>query len=621
VNWQIGDKIENRYEIHDIKQGGFGIVYICYDHTDELPLALKTFQARFLSSQKEIDDFTQEAITWTKLDKHKNIVKAYYVKNIEGQPYIFLEYVAGGNLDEWLYTRQLDLPLALNFALQFCTGMDYSYQKMGLIHRDIKPGNILLTSDKTVKITDFGLAKTLELEAQPEQTMVPPDISYVQSTTAGTLPYMAPEQFKGKKIDIRSDIYGFGIVLYQMVAGTYPLPKKSSWEKMHLIQSPLPIKQSIPAELDALIHKCLEKDAAKRYRNFSDLRQDLSKIYFDLTGETIPEESGKVLEVWELNNKGGALGNLGRYDEAIDCYDEALDINPRYADAWNNKGAALGNLGRYDEELACYDEVLDVNPRFAGAWYNKGIALGNLGHTDEALTCYDKALDINPRCAEAWNNKGNVLDNLGRAEEAIDCYDKALDINPRYAEAWNNKGNALDNLGRAEEAIDCYDKVLNINPRFAEAWNNKGTELVNLGHAEEAFACYDKALDINPRHAETWYSKGVALYNLGRSEEALDCYDKALDINPRYAETWKNKGVALANLGLSDEALACFDGALDINPRDAEVWNNKGITLLNLGRAEEAILAFQKFIEFAPPQHASHVEKVEEVIQQLKGMV
>ena len=126
MNWQIGDKIENRYEIHDIKQGGFGIVYLCYDHKDKLPFALKTFQAKFLSSQKAIDDFTNEAITWTKLDKHKNIVKAYYVKKIEGQPYIFLEFVAGGSLDDWLYTKQLDLPLALNFALQFCTGMNYS---------------------------------------------------------------------------------------------------------------------------------------------------------------------------------------------------------------------------------------------------------------------------------------------------------------------------------------------------------------------------------------------------------------------------------------------------------------------------------------------------------------
>lgn len=369
MNWQIGYKIENRYEIHDIKQGGFGIVYICYDHEFKYPVAIKTFQEKFLSSQKAIDDFTNEAITWTKLDKHKNIVKAYYVKNIEGQPYIFLEYVTGGNLDNWLYTKQLDLPLALNFALQFCTGMDYTYQKMGLIHRDIKPGNILFTSDKTVKITDFGLSKTLE--SQPEQTVVPQDLSYVQSFIAGTLPYMAPEQLKGEKIDTRSDIYGFGIVLYQMVAGTYPyLLSSDKWQKdlskewlmVHLKASPLPIRQSIPAELDALIHKCLKKDAVKRYRNFGELRQDLSKIYFDLTGEKIPEESGKDLEALELSNKGVALDNLDRTDEALDCYDKALNINPRYADAWYNKGTALYNLGRADEAILAFQKFVEFAP-------------------------------------------------------------------------------------------------------------------------------------------------------------------------------------------------------------------------------------------------------------------
>ena len=585
MGWQIGDKIENRYEIHDIKQGGFGIVYLCYDHEFEEPVAIKTFQAKFLSSQKAIDDFTNEAITWTKLDKHKNIVKAHYVTNIEGQPYIFLEYVAGGNLDDWLYTKQLDLPLALNFALQFCTGMDYAFQKMGLIHRDIKPGNILLTSDKTVKITDFGLAKTLELEAQPEQTAVPPDLSYVQTSIAGTLPYMAPEQFKGEKIDTRSDIYGFGIVLYQMVAGTYPYPRKNSWEKMHLIQSPLPIRQSIPAELDALIHKCLEKDAAKRYRNFSELRQDLSKIYFDLTGEMIPEESGKDLEAWEMSNKGIALVNLDRSEEALACYDEALDINPRLAGAWNNKGIALVNLGRSEEALACCDKALDINPQYIEAWNNKGAALHALGKPDEELACYDQALEINPRYAEAWNNKGIALGNFCRSEEELACYDEALDINSRNAEVWYNKGNALDNLGRSEEAL----------------------------------ACYDKALDINPRYTDAWYNKGIALLNLRRGDEALACYDKALDINPRYAEAWGNKGVALDNLGRAEEALACYDKVLNINPRDAYAWYNKGGALLNLRRGEEAILAFQKFIEFAPSQYAPDVKKIEEFIQQLKG--
>ncbi len=460
--WQIGDRIENRYEIHKIKRGGFGVVYICYDHEDKGPLAIKTFQTKFLQSQRARDDFTSEAEKWIKLDKHKNIVRPYYVKNIEGQPYIFVEYAAGGNLDDWLYTKMLDLPLALNFAIQFCNGMYYAYNKMKLVHRDIKPGNILLTRDKTVKITDFGLAKAIE--ARAEQIAVPRDVSYVQSSTAGTLPYMAPEQFTCKEIDTKADIYAFGIVLYQMVTSSYPYQRKSSWKEMHLKESPIPIKQGIPAELAVLIGKCLEKDPAKRYQNFSEMRQDISKIYFDLTGETIPEESGGELEVDDLINKGNALAELDRSEEAITCYDKALDINPRDFKIWCNKGTALDDLGRQAEAITWYDKGLDLNPRDDKAWYNKGNTFYKLHRSTESISCYDKALDINPRYALAWLNKGVVLHSLGRGDEAIACYDKALDINPRYADAWNNKGVALFSLGRGDEAILSFQKFIEFAP-------------------------------------------------------------------------------------------------------------------------------------------------------------
>ena len=588
MSWQIGDRIENRFEIHDIKGGegksGFGIVYICYDPQNKVPLALKTFQAKFLSSQKAQKEFTQEAITWTRLDKHKNIVRAYYVKKIEGQTYIFLEYVTGGNLDDWLYTKQLDLPLALNFALQFSTGMDYAYQKMGLIHRDIKPSNILLTQDKMVKITDFGLAKTLEVK--PEE-IVPSDFSYVQSSTAGTLPYMAPEQFTDQKIDTRADIYSFGIVLYQMITMNYPYQKRSSWLEMHMNGSPLPIKQTIPAELTVLIHKCLQKNPAKRYQNFSKLRQDLSKIYVDLTGETITKESPKELNAYDLVNKGAALRELGRPEEAVACYDQALEIDPRLAQALGNKGVALRALGR----------------------------------PEEALDSYDQALDINLRDATVWNNKGVVLDVLSRPEEALDSYDQSLEINPLYAGAWVNKGIVLGALSRSEEALTCFDQALDINPRYAEAWINKGNELRALSRPVEAITYYDEALKINPLFAEAWYNKGDTLGALGRHEEALACFDQALETNPRFAKAWYNKGVALDALSGPVEAIACYDEALDINPRFANAWYNKGLKFGALGRHEEAISAFQQFIEYAPPQNASNVKKVEEVIRQLKGMV
>ena len=617
VEWQVGDKIENKYEVHDIKKGGFGIVYLCYDHESMVPIAVKTFQKGLFSNQKVRDDFTKEALTWVKLDKHKNIVKAHYVKNIEGRPYIFLEYVAGGNLDDWLYTKQLDLPLALNFAIQFCNGMDYAYEKMGLIHRDIKPANILLTNDKTVKITDFGLSKTIE--AKPEQMEVPQDISYAQSSVAGTPLYMAPEQFTGQKIDTRADIYAFGIVLYQMVANSYPYSRNKFWLVMHLMESPLPIKQNIPLELNVLIHRCLEKKPSRRYQKFGELKQELSKIYFDLTGEKIIEDSPEELDLWELGNKGVALGNLGKYQEASTCFDKAIEINSRYADAWSNKGTVQVKLGLHREALACFDKALEINPRHANAWHNKGLALFNLVRHQEAIACFDKAIEINSRYAGAWSHKGTALGKLGKHQEAIACFDEALEINPRDAEIWSNKGNELTNLGRYQEAFTCFNRAIEINPLFDNAWTSKGAALGKLGKHQEAIACFDEAVEINPRDTIIWNNKGDALVNLGRHQEAIACFDMAIEINSRNVEAWSNKGTALGKLGRHQEALACFDKALEINPRDAKAWYNKGLGLVILGRHQEAISPFQKFIDIAPPQCAARIRKVEEAIHQFKG--
>jgi tetratricopeptide (TPR) repeat protein len=139
---------------------------------------------------------------------------------------------------------------------------------------------------------------------------------------------------------------------------------------------------------------------------------------------------------------------------------------PTDADTWNKKGVALDGLRRFEEAIKCYDKALEINPRHVKAWTNKGLALVALRRFEEAIQCLDKALEINPGYDKAWNPKGVALNALGRYAEAIQCYDRALEINPRFALAWYNKGVALKGLGRREEAIQCYDKALEINPQL-----------------------------------------------------------------------------------------------------------------------------------------------------------
>ncbi len=568
--WGNGYKIRNRYEIVDIKKGGMGIVYIAHDCEWNRNFAIKTFQDKYLWNEDVIYRFMAEAETWTELERHTNIVFANFVEIIEGKPLLFLEYIDSGDLNQFI--GKLSIEESLDFAIQFCTGMEYAYQKLGVIHRDIKPGNVMAQKDPrfrfgySFKITDFGLVKVLGDEFQDEFVEI--------STGMGTLPFMPPEQFPERiqekfsfkgQVTTRSDIYSFGITLYLLLTGKLPFSDLNEIFNK-LPERPKHLNPKIPERLDLLIIKCLEKNPDKRYADFAELKEKLVEIYNDLTGEryVVVGEKEKLTDI-DWGNKGVALKELGKLPEAIECYDKALVINPRSDLAWGNKGVALGILGRYQDAIRCFDKALEINPDLV--WDSKGLALYNLGKLPEAIECYDKALVINPRSDLAWGNKGVALRTLGRYQEAIECYDKALMINPRFDMAWNYKGDALYNLGKLPEAIECYDKALMINPRFDMAWNNKGNALEELGKTREAIECYDKALTINPRGAETWNNKGLALKELGKLPEAIECYDKALVINPKYIDVWVNKGHILNLLGKDKEATECYNKALELEPK------------------------------------------------------
>ena len=501
--WKKGDKIANRYEIYNIVCGEIGIVYICYDHEDKIPIVLKTIQDKYLFSEEMQELLEKEALVWINLGKYPYIVRALSVEKLEGRLFILLEYIPPALQRRntlTYYLGNLNFIQILKFSIQFCYGMEYAYSKGIDAHRNIKPDNLMITHNKILKITDFGLAKALQ-EIQFKEDIVSigerAGISIFQSKgkkVCGTLPYMAPEQFDGYA-DRRSDIYSFGILLYQMLAnGKLPFIGSSpqEYEKLHKYEK-VPF---ITSPLFQVVQRCLEKSPDERYQDFISIREELQNLLLKETGEKIIPPDREELEGLELNIKGVALGDLGRYEEEILCYDKALQIDPKFVEAWYNKGVVLGYLDRYEEAILCFDKALQIDPKYVDAWYAKGIALGYLGRYEEEIFCYDKALQTDPKYLKAWYNKGIVLGYLDRYEEAILCYDKALQIDPKFLEAWYNKGVALGYLGRHEEALLCFDKALQIDPKFVDAWYNKAVALENLGRYEEAKNCYEKAYQI-----------------------------------------------------------------------------------------------------------------------------
>jgi len=631
--YKKGDFIGQKYEVYGILgKGGLGVVYLVYSHELGEVYALKTFRDEFLADQEVRKRFHKEASVWVELGRHPYLVRAIAVVEVSGRLYIAMEYIApneeGLNSLEGYLQRPPDLAQSLRWAIQICHGMEYAHSKGVRAHRDLKPANIMISQDKTAKITDFGLAgvtgefsamRTASVSAQPGrsglsgQTML--------GTGFGTPTHMAPEQFDNAAgCDERSDIYSFGIVLYQMAAGgrlpfLVPLSRDGSeqtmadfWQTMRQLHRESPVPQ-LDSPLFPIIQRCLEKLPEKRYQTFKEVRNDLEPLLQHQTGEVIIPPQSKELEVWEWSNKGYSLDSLGRHEEAIYCYDEALALDPRNAAVWSNKGASLGILGRYEESIHCYDEALALDLRHVYAWANKGISLGSLGRYEDAILCFDKALELDPSNAAVWSNKGASLHSLGRYEESIHCYDEALELDPRNAAAWSNKSNSLHNLGCNEEAIRCYDIALELDPREVYAWIGKGNSLGILGRYEEVIVCLDKALELDPRCVAVWSNKGVSLDSLGRHEEAIRCYDKTLELDPRQETVWFNKGVSLDSLGRHEEAIRCFDKALEVDPHNAAAWRSKGNSLDSLGRYEDAIHCYDKALELDPRDAAAWFNK------------
>ncbi len=299
-------------------------------------------------------------------------------------------------------------------------------------------------------------------------------------------------------------------------------------------------------------------------------------------------------------NKGIDLNSLGRYNDSIQAYRKAIELNQSLIGAWNNIGSILDSLGKHDEAIQAYDMVIQVDPGFALAWYNKGIALDSLDKHDEAIQAYDNATQVDPRFVAAWDNKGDALDSLGKHDEAIQAYDMAIQVDPGFALAWYNKGIALLKLRKYDEAIQAYDNATRINPGFADAWYNKGIVLLKLRKYDEALQAYDMAIQVDPEYADAWYNKGADLYELSKYDEAFQAYDNATRINPGFADAWNGKGIVLLKLSKYDEALQAYRKAIELNQSLIGAWNDIGGILDSLGKHDEAIQAYDMAIQVDP---------------------
>ena len=275
--------------------GGMGVVYEAEDLNLGRKVALKFLPPQLSRDQNALDRFLLEARTASALN-HPNICTIYAVETVPGesgdqQSFISMELLEGQNLDQKLRSGPLPTDRLLDIALQLADALDAAHAK-GIIHRDIKPANIFVTPRGQVKVLDFGLAKLIRPEMQMETigaTQDSPAPAHLTSpgATVGTISYMSPEQARGEELDTRTDLFSLGTVLYLMATGKLPFTGATSAVVFHAILEldPAPVQQlnpTLPAKLEEIIAKLLEKDTDLRYQSAADLRGDLKRLKRDV---------------------------------------------------------------------------------------------------------------------------------------------------------------------------------------------------------------------------------------------------------------------------------------------------------------------------------------------------
>jgi tetratricopeptide (TPR) repeat protein len=305
-------------------------------------------------------------------------------------------------------------------------------------------------------------------------------------------------------------------------------------------------------------------------------------------------------------NRGNTLQELKRFDDALASYEQALKIRPDHADAFNNRGNTLHELRRFDDALASYEQALKIRPDYADAFCNRGNTLQELKRFDDALASYEQALKIRPDYPQAFYNRGNTLRELKRFDDALASYEQALKIRPDYAEAFNNRANTLQELKRFDDALASYEQALKIKPDYADAFNNRGNTLQELKRFDDALASYEQALKIKPGYADAFNNRGNTLHELRRFDDALASYEQALKIKPDYAEALYNQGNTLHELKRFDDALASHEQALKIKPDYAEAFYNRGNTLHELKRFDDALASYEQALKINPDYVDAH---------------
>ncbi len=621
------------YELREeLGRGGMGAVHRAVDARTGQEVALKLLLA--VADERARRRQLLEARALMGL-RHRSVVSLLDAGEDRGRPWLALELVRGRSLQERL---DREGPLAPSDAAQLVqalsSGLAHAHRE-GVLHRDLKPDNVLLPDDGgPPKLTDFGLAGFTF------------DLSQSRLTRSGTLQgspgYWSPEQVSGQPdaIGPATDVYGLGAVLYAALTRRPPIEGASLPEVLSATASLRPEPPGADPALDAIALRCLEKDPGDRYPSVAALERELLR-YLAGHGPRRPRGrrlvvaglvtaaalAGTALAPWRplltrppggasvpavpaptttpdgalaLAGRGLARATTGDPQGGLQDLDRALELDPRDASAYVNRGAVRLNLGDLQGALQDLNRALELDPRDASVYVNRGLVKAPLGDLQGALQDFDRAIELDPRLASAYMNRGVARARLGDFQGALPDYDRAIELDPRDGRAYLNRGAARSRLGDDRGALPDYDQAIELAPRDAPAYESRGLARSRLGDDRGALQDHDRAIELGASDARAFSSRGGLRLRLGDDRGALQDYDRAIELGASDARTFLSRGVVRSKLGDGQGALPDYDRAIELDPRYPRAYLNRGLTRSSLGDDRGALQDCDRALELNP---------------------